>query len=444
MPSWKSPRFHPRLGVIESLIDLTAFMNITFLDPLHESLPARSERLVAHLAAESRSYLIPIYFLQSTLPRIGGKIAVFSQGEHEIGVGFLFPRHIDSDSVRHYTLRYHALTNAALPSDSELLTVTNAALTSEQVVIYHPAADHHFAQTNHAFGTVEIGRPSRSEAALIPQLQQQVWDAASDECYPADIHSIEFALGTSLVARVEGQTVGFLFGATKFGGYSLPMDWQQRFNGDMRLESQVMGVLAHFRGLRIANLLKRQQALDAIDAGIGIVNWTADPLQYANAALNFGLLHAVAFDFIPNLYTFRNALNRVPASRFGLTWLVQSKRVQQALALDARSSVINLAQHPEIVRVNDGWHSTVNHTNSPLIAIEIPANWTALQRDNLDEALHWRETTDQLFARYIGKEEDKYVITGVGVDGEQRYLIGERSGSALWRRLAEVSIRGKT
>ena len=153
---------------------------------------------------------------------------------------------------------------------------------------------------------------------MIPQLQRQVWGAAPDECYPPDIHSLEFGLGTSLVARVEGQPVGFLFGVTKFGGYPLPADWHERFNGDLRLESQMMAVLPQFRGHRIANLLKRQQALDAIEAGIGIVNWTADPLQYANAALNFGLLRAVAFDFIPNLYPFRNELNRVPASRLGV------------------------------------------------------------------------------------------------------------------------------
>ncbi len=410
-------------------------MNVTFLDPSHESLPARSERLIAHLPPASLPYLIPSYFLQSTLPRIGGKIAVFSDDTHELGVGFLFPRHIDSAGVRSYTLRYHALANTTLPPDSELLRVTNVALHGERVVIYHPQAKHHFAQTSHSFGTVEIGRPSATQAEIIPQLQQQVWGASPDECYPADIHSVEFALGTSLVAGVEGQTVGFLFGATKFGGYPLPADWHERFNGDLCLESQVMAVLPQFRGLRIANLLKRQQALDALDAGIGVVNWTADPLQYANAALNFGLLRALAFDFIPNLYTFRNALNRVPASRFGLTWLVQSERVQQALALDARSTVLDLAQYPHVQRVNQGWQSTIDDTSAPVIAIEVPINWTALQQNNLEEAMRWRATTDRLFARYVGKEDGKFVITGVGIDGDRRYLIGERSYELLWEQL---------
>ena len=56
-------------------------MNVTFLDPAHALLRARSERLIAHLPPESRPYLIPSHFLQSVLPRIGGKIAVFSDDD---------------------------------------------------------------------------------------------------------------------------------------------------------------------------------------------------------------------------------------------------------------------------------------------------------------------------------------------------------------------------
>ncbi|MCB0069727.1 MAG: hypothetical protein KDD77_21335, partial [Caldilineaceae bacterium] len=61
--------------------------------------------------------------------------------------------------------------------------------------------------------------------------------------------------------------------------------WTERFNGAFRLESQTMGVLPEYRGLRIANLLKKQQAELAWREGIGVVHWTADPLQYPNAAL---------------------------------------------------------------------------------------------------------------------------------------------------------------
>jgi predicted GNAT superfamily acetyltransferase len=125
-----------------------------------------------------------------------------------------------------------------------------------------------------------------------------------------------------------GKTAGFLFGFYTFDGAPLPADWTERFNGGFRIESQTLGVLPDYRGLRIANLLKKRQAELAWREGVGVVSWTADPLQAPNAALNFGLLKAVAFEFAPDLYPFRNELNRVHASRFGLTWLVGSKRVR--------------------------------------------------------------------------------------------------------------------
>jgi predicted GNAT superfamily acetyltransferase len=134
----------------------------------------------------------------------------------------------------------------------------------------------------------------------------------------------------------------------------LPADWTERFNGGFRIESQTLGVLSDYRGLRIANLLKKRQAELAWREGVGVVSWTADPLQAPNAALNFGLLKAVAFEFAPDLYPFRNELNRVHASRFGLTWLVGSKRVRDTPAIGARADILDLRATPADPRANDG------------------------------------------------------------------------------------------
>ncbi len=121
---------------------------------------------------------------------------------------------------------------------------------------------------------------------------------------------------------------GFLFGFYKFGLKPLPADWDAKLQSDLRLESQTLGILSEYRGMRLANLLKKAQAEQALANDIDIVNWTADPLQYPNAALNFGLLRAVAFEFHADYYPFRNDLNRVPASRFVITWIVRSDRVR--------------------------------------------------------------------------------------------------------------------
>lgn len=411
-------------------------MQVTLLDPTAADWNSQVERLSSHLSDKQRPFFFPLYFLQSTLPRIGGKIASYSTNSQQIGVGLLFPRFSEANSANYFTLRYQAFGNEMSPAPDDLQRVTNQQLAPQQCIFYDPHAHHDYTQTSNPVGIVDIGHPSRAEAAQIPTLQQEIWGASAEECYPADLHSDAFALGSSLVARVDGALAGFLIGFHKFGGYPLPVDWQQRFHGELRLESQIMGVLPTYRGMRIANLLKRQQALDALQQGIKIINWTADPLQFVNASLNFSSLHAISFDFLPNLYAFRNQLNRVPASRLGLSWMIGSAHVQDRLLPQARSNIVNLSDQPTFARANQGVAHSDFTQDAPLLAFEIPANWNQLQREDLGLALQWRESTDALFRHYIGKEPGKYVIVAAGVEGERRFLIAERVSDTLWAGLS--------
>jgi len=159
---------------------------------------------------------------------------------------------------------------------------------------------------------------------------------------------------------------------------------------------------------------------------VGIVNWTVDPLQFSNAILNFGRLRAVAFDFYPEHYAFRNRLNQVAASRFGMTWLVSSKRVRTALAAGRGGAVVDLRGDTAIPRLNRGGGDPRFGVDAPTVAIEIPANWTAVQRDDRDLAGRWRATTDQLFAHYLGPDPGRYMVSGVGQDDAACFLLAER------------------
>jgi predicted GNAT superfamily acetyltransferase len=389
------------------------------------------------LAATQGTLLFPPHFLRATFHRIGGKLALATVDDVRVAVGFLFPRHLQAQPPhrRTYTLRVHWL---AAPDPSYVQQVVEgcaAALDGAQMVYYDPAGPHSYYQTHHEIGAVDIGRPDAAEAAASRQMQRQVWGADEATLYPADLHSAEFGAGTSLVARVDGKPAGFLFGFYRFDGSALPADWSQRFGGAFRLESQTLAVLPEHRGLRIANLLKKFQADRAFGEGIRIVNWTSDPLQYPNAALNFGLLRAVSFEFLPDMYAFRNELNRVNASRLALTWLVGAERVRETPLIGARANVLDLRRHPEIDRVNDGTLRIDFDSRAPVIAIEIPENWTLLQQLDLDSAQHWRAVTDRLFTNYIGIRPGQYAVTGVGADGDRRYLLAERADDALWERL---------
>ncbi len=88
-----------------------------------------------------------------------------------------------------------------------------------------------------------------------------------------------------------------------------------------------------------------------------------------------------------------------------------------------------------MVRVNQGWEELRLDVDAPLIAVEIPADWTGLQEHSLGAARRWREVTDRLLAHYVGRQPGCYVITGVGTDQDRYFLIGEQVSDALWQHL---------
>ncbi len=415
-------------------------MKVTLLDASSPHWGSEVERIGVELGAGQNSTLFPYHFLFVTLSKIGGHIATFEEGGRRTGIGFLFPRgpaRPVGEGHRTYTLRYHSLLAPELPTDKSGTAAACAAALGGNcsAVFYDPHAAHRYAATNAEIGPVNLGRPSGTEAEGLRALQQQVWGSPPEFLYPSDIHSLDFGAGTSIVARVEGGLAGFLFGFYRFDGSPLPGDWGEWYNASLRLESQTMAVLPAYRGLRIASLLKRVQAQHAWQEGIGVIHWTADPLQFPNAALNFGLLRAIAYEFSADLYPFRNDLNRVHASRLSLTWLVASRRVDDVPLVGSRSEVVDMDHRRQIPRVNDGPHRADLTRQDPLIAIEVPVDWTGLQQQDLDAALAWRRLTDEVLRHYIGSTQGKYTITGVGAADDRRYLLAERVSPALWQQL---------
>ncbi|MCE7986852.1 MAG: hypothetical protein DYG89_37235 [Caldilinea sp. CFX5] len=416
-------------------------LQIVALDSDSDHWRADLDTLYQQLGGGQNPHLLPYHFLQAAFPHIGGVAVRVQQGEQVVGGAFALPYNSGPTGADHrlaYVIRYHRASSAAAPIDWALLRPHFVQLlASDHLLFYDPTASHPYSPTHQTVGVLDIGRPDAAEAATIRTQQQHIWGSPPEFLYPVDLHSADFPLGTTLVARVAGAVAGFLFGFYKRGGPALPAQWGVHADQALRIESQLMGVLPAQRGLRLGYLLKKTQAEQALAQGISVIHWTVDPLQYANAALNFGLLRAVAFTFTPDYYPFRNALNRGPASRLSLTWLIGTNRVRRVPLFDAQSTVVQLAQQPSLVRVNDGWQRIDLTAKAPRIAIEIPANWTNLQQAHPDEALHWRAATDQLFSHYLGSDHGHYVITDVGLDGEQRFLVAERADDALWTRLEE-------
>ncbi|MBN1485211.1 MAG: hypothetical protein JXA37_10850 [Chloroflexia bacterium] len=401
-----------------------------FLDAEGDAWAAEVDHVRALLGAPHNPQLFPPQYLKATFPRIGGRIAFLRAGPRLLGVAFLFPRDLESGRPV-YTLRWHSLEPSFQPDPQQLSGLLAPKLAAERLVFYDPSARQRYVRTtaDRVGDEIEIGRPGPDEAAAIRQLQQRIWQSEDDLLYPADVHSVGFG-GLSLVARAAGQVVGFAFALPRFGAAPLPPDWQQRFPSRLRLESQLLGVLPAYRQRAIAFLLKRAQAQEALRRGLGLIHWTVDPLQFGNAVLNFAKLRALAFSFSPDHYPYRNALNRVAASRLEITWLVGAAPVQRALQRSVGRGLPELP--PDLPRANPGGLDWKPALDAPCLAIELPENWNELQQADLSLAQRWRETTDQLLAHYLGLRPGQYAISGVAAEGPRRYLVAERLGPAFW------------
>jgi predicted GNAT superfamily acetyltransferase len=387
------------------------------------------------LGAPDNPTLFPAHFLKSSFEKIGGRLARIAIDGRPWGVGFLFPRAL-TERGREYTLRLHRLDGQpALPAADVEAAVAGAL--GAAVVCYDPTGDVGYRPDTPSRPGLQVEEPSAADARAIRALQNAVWQPGhADGLYPEDLHSPRFRAGTSLIARRDGEPIGFLFGFFTFGGPALPAAVTRRHADAFRLESQVMAVLPAQQGGGIGRTLKLRQAEQARREGVHVVNWTFDPLLAANAVLNFTRLGAVAFHFHPNYYQVSNTLNQTPASRLNVTWLIDSQAVGDAAAAPP-AGLVDLADRSDVTRLNDG-PVPLDAARGAVIAIEIPADWTRLQLDpsQRDAALQWRSTTDAILSACLGVDEGQYVLTGVGRDGDRRYLVGERVDEALLQRIS--------
>ena len=412
-------------------------ISATRLDAAAAGWPARLREMRRRLA--DRPSLLPHHFLEVILPKIGG--ALFALGRSRanaerapFGYALLLPRDITARNAV-YTLRYEHVAGAPAVGAGDITHAVGKELPpGDRIVFYRPDAAQRYTPTHIDLEGVDCGRPDAAEAAAIRTMQQAIWRSRPDGLYPSDLHSDDAGLGSSLVARVDGALAGFLLGFYCFGRRSSGAP-HHSYRQELRLESQLLAVAPDRRGRRIGELLKRLQARQTLAAGIDLISWTTDPLLFPNALLNFCRLRALAWEFQPSLYPFRNELNRVPASRLNLLWPIRSRRAQKTLASASPAGPRAIEADPALTIVNKADGAPVFDAASLRIAIEIPADWVALQRVDQMTAQRWRDVTNRLLDHYLGPQPGQYVITAAGVSGTRRYLIGERVDDRLLEHL---------
>lgn len=155
-------------------------------------------------------------------------------------------------------------------------------------------------------------------------LQKLVWGFEDVELLPVRLFVT--------AAKVGGQTFG-AFDGQKLVGFCLAIPGLKP-GGALYMYSHMLAVAPGYRDYGIGRRLKLKQRGDALARGIGLMEWTFDPLELKNAYFNIERLGAVVRRFTRNVYgtTTSHLHQGLPTHRCTAEWWMESERVKSVLA----------------------------------------------------------------------------------------------------------------
>lgn len=292
------------------------------------------------------------------------------------------------------------------------------------------------------------------EMQQVEHLQRLVWPGNETEIMPVHLMIAVVRNGGILIgAYLKNQEVledregivklpesglpliGFVFGFPGF--YQTP-------DGPRLMHiSHNLGVHPQYRNFGLGFMLKRAQWQMVRQQGIDRITWTYDPLLSRNAHLNISKLGAVCNTYIDNYYgDLRDELNLgLPTDRFQVDWWVNTERVYRRLSQKTRkplginnyvqsgARVVNRTSIDEqgILSPEDDkdWESASSIIEHDLnvvkvdqvsfLLVEIPVDFDAIKKKNIQAALKWRLHLRKIFKKLINLG---YLVTDFLYDKE--------------------------
>lgn len=262
---------------------------------------------------------------------------------------------------------------------------------------------------------------SLSDCRQVVDLQVATWGRDS-EIVPASVLHVSAKRGGILIgARDKGNIVGFV--------WSMP-GWR---DGQPTHWSHMLAVAPAARGSGLGEQLKRAQRDAARAQGVGLIEWTFDPLQALNAHLNMNRLGAIATSYLVNAYGDMSGLlhRGTPTDRLVAEWWIDTPHVERRLEprglLQARSAEAASAPLAIETAVEAGWHecaSTDLTIEDQRLRVPVPPRFTEMQQTVPDVAIAWRLATRAVFTTYFWKGY-RAVDFLAGADGGGAYLLAK-------------------
>jgi predicted GNAT superfamily acetyltransferase len=205
-----------------------------------------------------------------------------------------------------------------------------------------------------------------TEYEACERLQAIIW--GEDLVISASIFVVAHHTGGQVIGAFDGKTlVGFTMA---LAGVRL---------GQPFLHSHMTAVLAEYRDRGVGRRLKLFQRQDALKRGIGLVEWTFDPLELKNAYFNLVRLGAVARRFIPNCYGITESPLHagLPTDRLVAEWWLDSERVKNILADNPLPA------------------------KGPLARISLPSNLREIKSTDRESAVRIQSAAREQFQKYF-------------------------------------------
>jgi predicted GNAT superfamily acetyltransferase len=239
------------------------------------------------------------------------------------------------------------------------------------------------------------------ECRKVAELERVVWGYANaEDVVPPPVLIVSVRRGGILLGAFDSTGVmkGFV--------YSMPAIK----NGRATQWSHMLGVTDEARGSGLGARLKLAQRERALGMGLDLIEWTYDPLQALNAHLNFAKLGVIVEEYEENIYGDSSSpLHRgTPTDRFVAEWHVRLPHVERRIASQGQAVVRDgSVADAAVINPSAAVESWLKPGRPDLsldarrLCVEIPIDFSDMQRNQPELALEWRLSSREIFETYF-------------------------------------------
>jgi len=248
-----------------------------------------------------------------------------------------------------------------------------------------------------------------SDLRELESIFARVWERTAEsplnsETLRALSHSGAYVSGARVGDRLVGGLVGWLGGR--------PPD-------DLHLHSHILGVVPDTQVHGVGFELKQHQRSWCLERGVGVIQWTFDPLVSRNAYFNLHKLGASASAYLVNFYgAMADRINAGDESdRLLISWHVGSDRAAAAAAgttPELRLEALERDGAMRILEVGPSGQPIRTDSDAETVLAQVPEDIVELRRADPVLARRWRTSAREALA---GAMRGDRAVTGVTRSG---------------------------